>query len=188
MAAVAMVFAGPPDALDLCFILRATREGDRWSGQMAFPGGRAELQDPTAEAVAMRETQEEVGLNLSDAESLGPLPPVSLRPMGGPLGVLAPSAFHVGQARPTLTPNDGEVERAYWIPVSHLWDPQHNDTIDWDFRGQPLRFSGIRFGDHVIWGLTYRVLAQLGGMLQRPLPAGSPTPKLRPSTRGDDQG
>lgn len=42
MAAVAMALAGEPDALELCFILRASREGDRWSGQMAFPGGKAE--------------------------------------------------------------------------------------------------------------------------------------------------
>ena len=96
---------------------------------------------------------------------------MTVRPRG-PLGVLSPFAFYVGPRRPVLRPNDGEVEAAWWVPLSHLWDEAHRGTIDWEYRGQWMRFPGIRFEGHVIWGLTYRVLTQWSQQLGRPLPAG----------------
>ena len=54
---------------DLLFIQRANRDGDPWSGQMAFPGGHREPQDPNLMAAAMRETQEEIGLSLANAST-----------------------------------------------------------------------------------------------------------------------
>ncbi len=168
LAAVAMVLAGAPEELELCFILRATRPGDRWSGQMAFPGGRAEPTDPTAQAVAIRESREEVGLQLEHAELIGALASVPVRPAGN-LSDLLPFAFYVGAERPPLRPNE-EVAETYWIPLRHLWDPQQRDTVDWEHDGRLLRFPGIRYREHIIWGLTYRVLAQWGARLGQPLP------------------
>jgi len=177
-AAVAMVLAGPPEALDLCFILRATREGDRWSGQMAFPGGRAEPSDLTAQAAAIRETHEEVGLRLHHAEALGSLPSTPLRPAGS-AGELHPFAFYVGDARPPLHPNEAEVAEAYWIPLTHLWDADRRGTIDWPWKGETLRFPGIRARGQLIWGLTYRVLHQWAQRLGKPLPGSDSEPYER---------
>jgi 8-oxo-dGTP pyrophosphatase MutT (NUDIX family) len=178
MAAVALALAGEPEALELCFILRASREGDRWSGQMAFPGGKAEPGDPTAEAVAIRETREEVGLHLEHAEPLGALPSITVLPTGT-LGVLSPFVFYVGHERPLLVPQQAEVAATFWIPLAHLWDERNCDTIDWEHLGQRMRFPGIRFDAHVIWGLTHRVLGQWAEQLGRPLPGGS-KPIVRP--------
>ncbi|MEM9457916.1 MAG: CoA pyrophosphatase [Myxococcota bacterium] len=178
MAAVAMALAGEPDALSLCFILRSQRPGDRWSGQMALPGGKAEAEDATAQAVAIREAREEVGLKLDQAEALGALPSVQVRP-AGTLGVLAPFAFYVGTTPPALAPNAGEVEQAWWIPLRHLWNEAHKDTIDWERGGQRMRFPGIRYGEQVIWGLTFRVLAQWSEQLGRPLPGARDEPFRR---------
>ena len=72
-AAVAMVFREGPGATELLFIERAQREGDPWSGHMAFPGGRVEPVDPGTRAAALRETHEEVGLSLYQSEPLGRL-------------------------------------------------------------------------------------------------------------------
>jgi 8-oxo-dGTP pyrophosphatase MutT (NUDIX family) len=179
MAAVAMVLAGEPDALELCFILRSTRTGDRWSGQMAFPGGKAEPHDPSAQAVAIREAREEVGLELEQAEPLGALAPVSLRPVGGSLDMLSPFAFYVGVERPPLQAQESEVADVFWIPLMHLWDERQRDTVDWEHLGQRMRFPGIRFGAHVIWGLTHRVLLQWGELLGRPLPGAGEQPFVR---------
>lgn len=178
MAAVAMALAGEPDALELCFILRATRTGDRWSGQMAFPGGKAEPHDPTALAVAIREAQEEVGLRLDRAEALGALPAVTVRPAGS-LGLLSPFVFYAGVERPSLVPQEAEVAQAFWIPLAHLWDDDNRGTIDWEHQGQRWRFPGIRFGEHVIWGLTHRVLVQWAEQIGRPLPGAGAGPQLQ---------
>ncbi len=178
MAAVAMALAGEPDALELCFILRATRTGDRWSGQMAFPGGKAEPEDPTGEAVAVGEAREEVGLQLERAEPLGALTPLTVLP-AGPLGMLSPYVFYVGVERPSLVPQEAEVAGAFWVPLSHLWDEGNRGTIDWEHLGQRMRFPGIRFGEHLIWGLTHRVLVQWGEQLGRPLPGAGEKPFVR---------
>lgn len=187
LAAVAMTLAGEPDALELCFILRATREGDRWSGQMAFPGGKAEPHDPTALAVAIRETHEEVGLRLEQAEVIGALPPVTVRPAGS-LGVLSPFVFYAGVQPPSLRPHEGEVAEAFWIPLRYLWDEGNRGTIDWEHEGQRYRFGGIRFGEHVIWGLTHRVLVQWGEQLGKPLPGAQVGPRLLGSASSPRRG
>jgi len=61
-ASVAMTLAGP--SLKTLMIKRAEREGDPWSGQVAFPGGRRERQDRSLLETATRETKEEVGIDL----------------------------------------------------------------------------------------------------------------------------
>src|SRR6059036_755615 len=73
-AAVALVLRDGPSGIELLFIRRADHPEDPWSGQMAFPGGRSEPGDPDPRATAVRETEEEIGVDLArDAEYLGPL-------------------------------------------------------------------------------------------------------------------
>ncbi|HEV8382740.1 MAG TPA: CoA pyrophosphatase, partial [Gemmatimonadales bacterium] len=72
-AAVAVILHESDDGLEALFIHRAVRVGDTWSGQIAFPGGRREPSDHDLLATAIRETLEEVGVDLSRAERLGVL-------------------------------------------------------------------------------------------------------------------
>ena len=69
-----MILADGDEELEACFIRRAERVGDPWSGQVAFPGGRAGPGDLDAAAVAERETWEEVGLSIAPHQRVGPLP------------------------------------------------------------------------------------------------------------------
>ena len=179
-ASVAMALAGEGDAIEACFILRTERDGDPWSGQVAFPGGRAEPDDADAAAVAERETWEEIGLRLAREQCLGALPVQPLFRVG-PRGSLSPFVYHVGTDF-TRGGNGGwrailnhEVSKAFWVPLHHLFDPGAATTIEWVRPGRPETVhAGIEFEGHVIWGLTLRVLGTFAELVGRRLPALEP--------------
>ena len=171
--AVALVLAGPPDDLALCVIRRAERAGDRWSGQMALPGGRGSAEDAHPRATAERETLEEVGLALTDAHWIGALSDVPLRRRGLQVaGILSPYVYHVGETRPPLHPSHDEVAGAWWFALTWLWDPANWTEYTWQDPDAPRTFPAIRTDGGVIWGLTYRVLTLFGEAIGLPaLPA-----------------
>jgi 8-oxo-dGTP pyrophosphatase MutT (NUDIX family) len=163
-AAVALVLAGYPGDTQICFIRRSTRTDDPWSGQMAFPGGRVSPEDLSAEAVAERETWEELGLRLESAQRLGALSELPVHRAGAPTStVLSSFVYHVGPDAAPLAANQEEVAEAYWAPLSDLWDEKNADHFG--------AYPAIRFHGHFIWGLTLRVLAQFAEAVGRPLPA-----------------
>lgn len=170
-ASVAVVLAGPPDALSVCLIRRATREDDRWSGQMAFPGGRASPEDSNARAVAERESDEEVELKLNDTHFLAPLSELDLRRTGSK-GVLSPFVYYVGQSLPALRPDPREVAAGFWLPLRWLWSEAAKTTIEWQYENRQLRFPGLAVPDEpdVVWGLSLRILANLATLAGSPLP------------------
>ncbi len=169
-AAVAMILAGEEDGLRLCMIRRAEREGDPWSGHYAFPGGRAQPEDPHARAVAERETGEEVGLWLEERHQLGALSEMPIRLGGRDTGMrLSMFVYYWGCALPPFTPND-EVAAAYWVPLSHLWDAANATHLDIDLSGARVLYPAIQYRDYVIWGLTFRVLTLFSDVLDQPLP------------------
>ena len=141
-----------------------------WSGQMAFPGGRASEEDPTPQAVAAREAQEEVGLDLSHADFIGALDEHSLRRIADTDATLCPFVYVWPSGLPRLRPEPTEVAEAYWTPLDHLWDAANGTIVPWTHQGIDLRFPGIRHGDDVVWGLTLRVLTALAELAGRPLP------------------
>jgi 8-oxo-dGTP pyrophosphatase MutT (NUDIX family) len=172
-ASVALVFAGPAAALRLCLIRRAERLGDPWSGQMALPGGFVDASDASDRAAAKRETREEVGVDLADAEYLGAL---GRFPMVADHGALSPFAFYLGVDLAPLVPEAKEVAAAFWLEVGEIWAPERLTTVPYVHEGTRLTFPGIAFGPDVIWGLTYRVLTDLGRVVGRPLGDGRPVP------------
>ena len=92
-ARVAIALHEGGGSLELLFIERASRDGDPWSGHMAFPGGRVDDTDLGPRAAAERETLEEVGLSLAGAELLGQLDDIHGMPgTGSELAVCGPIA------------------------------------------------------------------------------------------------
>jgi 8-oxo-dGTP pyrophosphatase MutT (NUDIX family) len=169
-AAVALVLReaahGRPEVL---FIERAHHEGDPWSGHMAFPGGGVEPGDADAQAAAERETFEEVGIPLGDAERIGRLDDKEGNPLTHPRLVISAYVFRVRGAVDPV-PNH-EVREAFWFPVASLLDPARH--VDYRIpRGGPA-FPGILVGvpkRHVVWGLTYNFLESFFHLVGRPLP------------------
>ncbi len=158
-AAVALVLdpVGDDDA-DLLLIRRATREGDPWSGQIGLPGGRLDRSDASLEAAALRETMEEVGLDLrargrviGQLDDLRPrtpvLPPIIVRPF-----------VAVIHERPALALGD-EVAEARWVRLSELFAPGARAQATVHVRGFTLDALAYTHGDFTIWGMTERILS-----------------------------
>ena len=82
---------------DLLFIRRAEKQGDPWSGHMAFPGGHKDPTDTSLIAAAIRETHEEIGVDLTRIGThIGTLDHQRAQPRGRPLNMLiAPFVFRV---------------------------------------------------------------------------------------------
>lgn len=165
-AAVALVVRPGPDSLEVLLIRRAERHGDPWSGHMAFPGGRRETDDATLLDTAVRETREEVGLDLSAAgRYLGALD--EIHPRSTTEMVVSPFAF-AAPAGADTAPNH-EVERALWIPVPALLHPDARAEYTYTLAGgAAIPFPALSHLEYTIWGMTYRVLTQFCE-LARPL-------------------
>lgn len=159
-AAVAIVLWGPE--LELLVIRRADRPEDPWSGHMALPGGRREAFDADLAATALRETEEEVGIQLSEGELWGSLEPLQAR---GSLERtrmwVTPFVFRLGGERPKVRPDSSEVAEVLWIPLSTLL-ARETQTMRMLERPQgTLRFPAWQVGSQMIWGLTHSILSQL---------------------------
>lgn len=157
-AAVAAVLR---DSGELLFIKRSEREGDPWSGHMAFPGGRVEQADPSLRAAAERETLEEVGLDLAaHGRLLGPLDEVLTPVRSGPAAlVISPYVFRL-QAPVRLVPNH-EVASVHWLSLERLVAGEGRGSFTLDWRGQTWEMPCVDIDEVRIWGLTLRMLDDL---------------------------
>lgn len=154
LAAVAVVFAPDPDSVLL--IRRAQREGDRWSGQMAFPGGRWSPGDPDLLTTARRETFEEVGVDLAGARLIGQLDDSAPRSANLPPVIVRPFVFHLA-SRVRLSGNH-EVADASWIPLERLASDAVYRPYAFEVAGARLLFPGYHLDIGVVWGMTERIL------------------------------
>lgn len=163
-AAVALVFR-PGESL--LFIQRAERAGDPWSGHMAFPGGRAEPQDPSLIETAMRETFEEIGLDLgTEGRCIGRLPTLSARFL--PLKIAVHPFIFVIEGDPPLSPNV-EVAACHWLPLTQLLEGQGRTMMPYVHMGVEVQLPCIPLGRCCIWGMTLRMIDDLLGLLDGPL-------------------
>ncbi len=152
-----MIVAPDPDSVLL--IRRAEREGDPWSGHIGLPGGRRDPVDGDLRQTALRETFEEVGWQLGADQTLGTLPDVWPRTPLPRLIVVRPFVFGVN-SRPDLVLSD-EVAEAFWVPLARLRDPAIYREAIIDLRGERRGFPAFHLGQHVVWGLTERILTPL---------------------------
>ncbi len=161
LAAVAAVLRDSDTGPDLLLIRRAERRGDPWSGDMAFPGGVVSASDSGPYEAALRETFEEIGLDLGcDARPIGELSHVlsvaHLRPL--PMAIV-PFVFDL-----TSTPafrTGPEVQESLWVPLARFADPRRREHLVRPLLGIPLRFECCRYADRTVWGLTLRMIDDL---------------------------
>jgi 8-oxo-dGTP pyrophosphatase MutT (NUDIX family) len=160
-AAVALIFRlGENDALELLFIKRAEYEGDPWSGQIAFPGGRAEERDASLAETAIRETREETGIDLArEGMIVGRLDDLRPRAVRLPAIMVRPFVALLDRGAPLVL--SSEVALSFWLPFASLTRAEawHEDIVS--ASGIQINARVFRHQEHVIWGMTERILAQL---------------------------
>jgi 8-oxo-dGTP pyrophosphatase MutT (NUDIX family) len=159
-AAVAIILAETAGEIRVLFIERSANEQDLWSGQIGFPGGRAEKRDAGPKQTAERETLEELGIDLATARFLGRIHDI----VPGGLSIVVSCFVYVVEVPPVVHPDHSEVARAFWFPLRELGNPARHTSVELRFRGRLRRFPAVRLGDGTsqpLWGISHRLLRNL---------------------------
>ena len=147
-AAVAIILRENQGSVEALLVKRAIREGDPWSGHMAFPGGRRSHRDRSIRETVKRETIEETAIDLNECTPVGVMEPITST-VSPELRVLP--LIYVCRETPGITLNE-ELEASYWFPLEEMRNSKGTSHI------HDSEFPAYLIEDKVIWGLTYRML------------------------------
>jgi 8-oxo-dGTP pyrophosphatase MutT (NUDIX family) len=170
-AVLALLYPDDAGVARVVLTERVSRDGHH-SGEVSFPGGKAEAEDDGPAATALREAAEEVALDPSQAgvSVVGELErfwiPVS--------NFRVTPVVALAERRPTLVASPAEVARILEPPLSSFLPDAPMDRVERSVRGWNLRFGAYMIEGLTVWGATARVLSQLGAIVAR-----SPSPTDR---------
>jgi 8-oxo-dGTP pyrophosphatase MutT (NUDIX family) len=125
-------------------------------GQIAFPGGKQDDTDADIVAAALREAEEEIGLDPANVEVLGRLPSHETVTSFQVTPVVA-------QVRAPFEPRPeaGEVDEVFQVPLSHVLSPERFSVQQRRWRGNWRKYYTVPYGPYYIWGATARILRSL---------------------------
>ena len=159
-AAVLVPLVDRPEGLTVLLTQRASQL-TKHAAQVSFPGGRLEESDPDVAHAALREAQEEIGLDPSRVRVFGYLP-----------DHLVISGFRVTPVLSLVTPpfsleiNPAEVAEAFEVPVSHIFDTRNHKARLRRVGDEDMLLFDLPWGDHNIWGATAGMLMTLVRMVE----------------------
>lgn len=167
-------YQGPPDLVPASVLIAITdrpRPGAiltlrqahmrRHAGQIAFPGGRIDDEDESPIHAALREADEEIGLDPAQVDLVGALP--SYRTGSG--YSIVPVVAVVPPDLP-LTPHEAEVAAVFEVPLAFLIDRANHEVGSRDFDGRMRHFHIITYEDRRIWGITAALIVNLSRRLE----------------------
>jgi 8-oxo-dGTP pyrophosphatase MutT (NUDIX family) len=131
-------------------------------GQVSFPGGKIDKTDVDPKHAAMREADEEIGLDAAHIEPLGYLD-VYMTTLGYRIVPV------IARVRPgfALTLNTSEVDNTFEVPLAYLMDLANMQRHSRDWNGMTRHFYAITFGERYIWGVTAGILRNLYDRIYR---------------------
>ena len=133
----------------------------RHAGQIAFPGGRIDPEDPDEIAAALREAEEEVGLRPSHVQVLG-----TIDRYRTVTGYDVTPVIGVIPADTPLVPAEAEVAAVFEVPLAFLLDPANQQEGSTMWQGSVRRYYEIFWGDRRIWGATAAMIVNLSRRLR----------------------
>jgi len=155
VAAVLVPIVAHASGLTVLFTQR-TAHLKAHSGQVSFPGGRAEPGDASPEETALRESEEEIGIARGRVELLARLPEYFTRTgfrVTPVVGLLEPPL--------ALSPDPGEVEAVFEVPLAFLLDARNHQRHTREFQGATVGYYAMTFEERTIWGATAGMLVNL---------------------------
>ena len=154
-AAVLVPIIARPEGFSVLFT-RRTEQLKSHSGQISFPGGRAEPGDPSPRHTALREAQEEIGLAPARVEVLGQLAEYNTR-----TGFRVTPVIGLIQPPLELTPDAREVDEVFEVPLAFLLDPANHRRESRQIGARMASYYVIEHQGRTIWGATAGMLVNL---------------------------
>jgi len=162
-AALVLVYPGADGMAHVVLTQRVEYGADHHSGEVSLPGGKADPDDADAVATALREAEEEVGLDPDAAgvEVVGRLDALWIPPSN----FLVTPIVAIAARRPAFVPDPREVAAILEAPVTAFLPDVAPVIVDPDPRGRPLRYGAYLVDQRIVWGATAAILGQLGAVL-----------------------
>ncbi len=160
-AAVAAILRDLQGSPEILMMKRVQRNRDRWSGHVSFPGGMAEERDADLRATAVRETSEEVAIDLdAHARLIGRMDDQVAISHGGPLPLaITPFVFELqDDVKPVPGP---EAEDVFWLPLDEVLSGRLDAVFAYRFGALRKDLPSWKWQDFTVWGLTWRMTTTL---------------------------
>ena len=159
-AAVAVVLHAARAGPEVLLMERVQDERDPWSGQVSLPGGHEEDGDPDLVATAVRETREELGIDLGSATLGGAFGPVRARVRGRLLQTTIVPVVFVPNRRPAVELGP-EAAAAFWLPLRQAAAGELDGIHVLGGEGPRRELPCWNWEGRVVWGLTHLILGDL---------------------------
>jgi 8-oxo-dGTP pyrophosphatase MutT (NUDIX family) len=157
-AVLAPLYRDPEGYVRLVFIRRSPH--GLHGGQIAFPGGRREPEDASLLETALREAEEEVGLEPSQVQILTDLPVIETMATGFQI---APFLGRLSGAPPTWRRQETEIDEILEVRLLDLVRPEAHAVEWWQLEGwpEPREIPFYWIGPYKLWGATYRIVGSI---------------------------
>lgn len=159
---LALFYPATTNETHLVLILRKTYKGVH-SAQISFPGGKREAEDASLLETALRETEEEVGVDRTSVSIVKELTEIYIPPSNffvqGYVGITTKT--------PHFIPQENEVEEILEIPLSHFMDDSIlvTKTLSTSYATN-IEVPAFLLNGHVVWGATAMILSEVREMLK----------------------